>query len=122
MQRIVRVAGLLAALGMSGCLQPWGLKLPAIAFDSQGNPTQVMLPEKEVQKRMGASLSVVADSALTAFQESDRSHFAHREPLLLRTVAVGVGVQAEIGLGPYKIGATPHFRLMFTNSKEPPLP
>lgn len=112
----------LAGLGLMGCNLPWGAKLPAIAFDSNGEPTQVMVPESEVRKRLGASFSTTADSALLALQSSDIGHFSRGQPLVLRTASVGIGILAEVGVGPFKIGATPQFRLMFSNSKEPTIP
>ena len=41
---------------------------------------------------------------------------------MLRTAVIGLGVNTEVGIGPFKVAALPKFRVAFTNSTDPSLP
>jgi len=101
-------------LPIAACLRDG---VPVIGFDEHGNPAQVEISGKEYSKRLSAVISSVPESTLEALGESST-----RSGWMLRTAVVGIGVGAEIGIGPFKIGALPRARLLFSNSTEPAIP
>ena len=91
--------------------------IPVIGLDSRGVAAQVFVPKSEYVKRMMAYTSSVQDSLLPVLNRHDPgSEWA------LRTVIFGAGVNAEVGIGPFRVGAFPRFRMIFSNSKDPSLP
>ena len=106
---------LLCILFLCGCNYFDGI--PMIGIDANGNPAQAFAPESEYSKRLIAVASSVQDSTLPVLNQLE-GHSAW----ILRNISIGIGVNAEIGIGPFKIGAFPRFRMVFTNSSEPSLP
>jgi hypothetical protein len=91
--------------------------VPAIAFDADGNPTQVLVPHKEYSKRLMALTSTVQDTAIPVLtQHEGRARWG------VRTLSFGIGVNAQIGVGPFSVGAYPRVRLIFSNSTDPTMP
>jgi len=109
------IAGLSALLALAGCNQYDGI--PMIGVDSQGNPVQVFVPEKEYSERVVAVASSVNDSALPALNRQKT-----RPGWMVRTLTIGINASAQIGIGPFQIGAVPRFRFIFSNSTDPTLP
>lgn len=111
----VAVFGLTLSL-FSGCLDP--SDFPVIGFDDHGNPTQVMVPEKDYAAHTTATVSAFQDSALPVLEARSAAG-----AWTLRTVALGVGLVTEIGVGPIaRVGAAPKLRLVFSNSADPVVP
>jgi hypothetical protein len=110
---------------LTGCEYYDGI--PIIGFDANHNPVQIFVPAKQYSSRMAALATNIYDSALpvvkqretqsscdpSSCQGTDHSHWS------LRAIAIGVGVQSEIGIGPFRLGAVPKTRLIFTNLKDP---
>ena len=86
-------------------------QVPVIGVDEKGNPTQVFIPKKEYSKRVTLATSSIEESIIPVLMKRDSN-----PPLQLRTISMGVGVNTEIGIGPFRIGALPRFRLIFSNS------
>lgn len=106
--------GLLCALAFGGCRH---VDVPLVGLDEQGNSVSISMPAEKYGKNLSTAIASVHESVIPAL--AGRSE---RGGLALRTVAVGAGVSAEVGIGPLKVGAFPRFRLMFTNSKDPATP
>lgn len=106
---IMIVVGLFS---MSGCNQLEGI--PVIGFDSNNNPAQVWVPEKEYSNRVSSAADSLQESALPVLAKRSAD-----SPWGLRTVVVGLGVNTQIGIGPFQIGALPRFRVVFSNSTDP---
>src|SRR4051812_4624307 len=105
----------LLLLPFSGCnLQD---SIPVIGFNEKGEPAQILILEKEYTKRFTALTQSVQDSAVPVLDKHES-----RSAWMLRTLSFGIGMNAEIGIGPFKVGAFPRMRLIFTNSSEPTLP
>lgn len=105
---------LCCATAFAGCNT---LDIPLIGLDENKNPIEVLVAKPEYAKRVGLALSAAQDSAMPALNR--RVLFGNWG---LRTVVIGLGVSGEIGLGPFKVGAIPRFRVAFTNSTDPSLP
>ena len=106
----------LIAFFMTGC--NYEGQIPVIGVDQNGNPTQVMVSEKDYTDRLTTLISSVQDSALPVLNRRE----VHK-PWMLRTLVFGIGVNAEVGVGPLiKVGAYPRTRLVFSNSTDPTLP
>ncbi|MBI3556952.1 MAG: hypothetical protein HY074_11870 [Deltaproteobacteria bacterium] len=103
-----------AAAPFAGCNSDG---IPLIGLDDDKNPVEVLVSKADYAKRMGTAVTAVQDSALPALNRR-----ALGGDWLLRTLVVGIGVNAEIGIGPYKASALPKFRVVFSNSTDPTLP
>jgi hypothetical protein len=92
--------------------------VPVVGTNPNGQAVVVEVPKQEYSQRLTAATSTVNDSMIDAIDlTSSKSTQWH-----LRTIAVGLGVNMEFGIGIFKIGALPRVRLLFTNSTKPPLP
>ncbi|MBI3543662.1 MAG: hypothetical protein HY075_10360 [Deltaproteobacteria bacterium] len=92
-------------------------EIPLVGLDDNGNPTQVIIGKKDYSKNLGLAVNAVQDSAIPAVSRRSQS-----QPWLLRTIVLGLGVNTEIGIGAYKVGALPKFRVALSNSTDPTLP
>lgn len=89
-----------------------------------GSRTSVIkqLPLEGYQDSLGTALSSVQDSILPALTLSTPATSV-QPSWSMRTVGVGVGLSAQVGLGPiWNMTVTPHVRLIFTNSSNPVYP
>ncbi len=91
--------------------------IPLLGLDDNKNPIEVLVSKPEYSRRIGLALTAAQDSAIPAL---NRRTFGGGWGL--RTLVLGIGVSAEVGLGPFKVGAVPRFRVAFTNSTDPSLP
>jgi hypothetical protein len=123
--QIAWVCALGTIVSFSGCRGGRGVEnaIPVIGVDENGNPTEVMIGEADYSERLEQLMSSYIDSTLPVL---NRSVASPKEPSpsdwMIRTVTLGVGINAEIGVGSAKVGAFPRFRLIFTNSKDPTVP
>lgn len=92
-------------------------EIPILELDENGNPTQKLAPKEEYSRRFEALAKSVHDSALPVLVDHDQNHKAR-----LRTLVIGVGAEADVGIGPFKIGAYPRFRMLFCNSRDITVP
>lgn len=93
-------------------------KVPVIALDGSGKPIVVEVSAKEYSLRYKSTVSTTNDSLMEALDITP----AKNRQWHLRTITVGLGVNMEFGVGPFKVAAVPKSRLFFTNSTNPPLP
>jgi hypothetical protein len=89
-----------------------------IGIDPSGKSTEAIITEDEYSQRLESVMSTYIDSALPVLNRWDASSSGW----MVRTFVIGVGINAEAGVGSVKVGAFPRFRLAFTNSKDPTLP
>lgn len=119
MRRLAVLALSLSLVAASGCMDP--SDFPVIGIDADGNATQVLISENDYSSKLTATVSAYQDSALPVLQKRPVAGAAG--PWMLRTVAVGIGINTEIGVGDLvKIGAAPKLRLVFSNSSDPVVP
>ena len=91
--------------------------IPVIGFDADGNPAQVQVPNKDYVDRLAELTTTVQDSAIPVLSSHEDS-----AGWQVRTLAFGIGVNAQVGIGPFKIGAYPRCRLILSNSTDPTMP
>jgi hypothetical protein len=113
----IPMAGLCLSLMIIGSLAQ-AADIPVIRLDENGNPVQVKMNGKDYSDRLKATLHTMHDSTLPALHNTEAN-----SGWGLRTVLVGVGVNAVWGIGKLvQFGANPRVRLLFTNSTDPQLP
>ncbi len=89
-----------------------------IGLDEKGSPVESIMKKREYTERLAAISTAVNESAVVAMSRQE-----NKASWGLRTLAVGIGVGLEAGLGPIiKVKMTPRFRLIFSNLAEPILP
>lgn len=95
-----------------------------IGLDSQGQSVQLWVSEAEYTEKINRTVTNVQDSITpTLARIESTSTRAQSSPWMLRTLLVGTGVNMEIGVDPIvKVGVFPRFRMVFSNSTEPPMP
>lgn len=91
--------------------------IPVIGLDEDGNPAQIQVPHREYSKRLVAMTQDFQDTTIPILSRRERA-----SGFQIRTIAIGIGANAQIGFGPFKIGAFPHCRLIFSNSSDPSIP
>ena len=94
--------------------------VPVLGIDARGQPAQAVMDEAEYGHRLSAAVTTYRDSAATALQQQQAANPG--AAWNLRSLLIGIGVDAEVGFGPIRIGAVPAMRLLFTNAKEPDIP
>jgi hypothetical protein len=115
MYRKLVISSLCGLFIITGCKYSDGI--PVIGVDSKGNPSQVFVPEKEYSKIVVEVTSTINDSALPALNRQKT-----RPGFMMRTALIGVGASAQVGIGPFQIGAVPRSRFIFSNSTDPVIP
>lgn len=93
--------------------------IPVIGTDAEGKAQVLEVPKSAYVQRLSLSATTMNDSLMDAFNEVNMTSATAWH---LRTVGIGLASTIEIGLGKFKIGATPRVRLLFTNSLTPSLP
>lgn len=102
--------------------------IPLLGVDRDRNSIVKVVPKDGFQQTLYSAISSVHDSILPTLEQSFEggSSMTCSKPSAgwsLRTVGVGVGMSAQIGLGPiWNMTVTPHLRLIFTNTKNPAYP
>lgn len=102
------------SIAVTGCN---GDDIPLVGLDKNSNPVETFLSKPEYTRRLNTAVTAVNRSALPAL-----SHQTQSSGYALRTAVIGMSINAEIGIGPFKIGAVPRFRVAYTNSADPALP
>ncbi len=82
-------------------------------MDGDGNPSQIMVPHSEYKKRLISLATTVKDSVFPILKKHD-----HDASWMLRTVVFGIAINAQLSLGPFKVGAMPEMRFVFSNIKD----
>lgn len=104
----------LASLVASGCNFD---DILLVGLDEKDNPAEAVLSRKDYADKVGKALATVQESSVPVLESRNAS-----SGFMLRTLVIGIGVSAEAGIGPFKVGAVPRFRVAFTNSSDPSLP
>lgn len=107
--------GIFLLLALTGCKVVDGV--PALGFDDKGQAQQVIVPASEYQGRFQALVTHFTDSALPVLEAQEQNN-----QFSVRTFVLGIGVNAEIGVGSLKVGAFPKVRLIYSNSQKPSYP
>lgn len=115
MKRIGTVILFTSAFAVTGCNHKG--EIPVIGLDDQGNPVQVMVPGKTYSKHLLTYASTAQDSVVPALGRNK-----NKSKWMLRTVTVGIRIVTDIGIGPFRVGAVPRARLIFTNHIDPSYP
>lgn len=92
--------------------------VPVITTDKNGKPAVVEVSTKEYSSRYRSTVSTMNDSLMAALDVSANKN----QQWHLRTITVGLGINMEFGMGPFKVAAVPKSRLIFTNSTTPSIP
>ncbi len=121
MKKWVRILGcilfiLCTSLNLTAC-SPTDLILPLIGLAENGSPSQVLVSQKEYIQRLSTTADSVQKSAI---QGLSKSRLTPR--WLLREMVFGIGINAQVGIGPFKIGAYPEIRFVFSNTTDTLVP
>ena len=116
--KILLLVFLALAVTLSACVPqiPSGV-IPVIGTDEYGNPTSVPIDVSEYSDRLSKALIDVQDSVIPVLNKRES-----RSGWMLRTIVFGIGLTTEIGIGPFKVGALPRSRLVFSNNVDPQFP
>ena len=102
---------MLLGLSLTGCRHKD--MIPVIGFDEAGNSQQTFVPHSEYRQRLLVLTSSVQKSTIPVLNK-----MASKNNWNLRMAVFGISVNAEISLGPIRIGAMPGARLIFSNMKD----
>ncbi|MEO5970758.1 MAG: hypothetical protein ABIQ95_12600 [Bdellovibrionia bacterium] len=91
--------------------------IEVIGIDKNGDPTIIHIPQLEYIKRFSRTINAIQKPSLSAL-----SKIHSNSPWQLRAMAFGIGVNAQVGFGPWQIGAYPELRLIFSNSSDSYVP
>jgi hypothetical protein len=106
---------------LAGC----GGRLPMIGYARFGLPTQAFLQERKYVDKLTDALLTMERSVVPSLDESAAATpggAAGEEKWKLRTALLGFGVNAQVGIGPFKWGIKPRLRAAFGNGENPPIP
>lgn len=96
----------------------WGADILMVGVDNSGSPVDVLVPEAQYKANLKKALVAVETSTLPVLQNKSESP----KGWMLRTAVIGIGVNMNIGIGEWKFGVLPRFRVGFTNSNDPSVP
>lgn len=92
--------------------------IPVVSEDGEGKSLAEEISSEEYSDELKAMVSTVNDSMTEALVTQDTI-----ASWKLTTVMVGVGISAEVGIGPIvRVRAVPRFRLAFSKNDDPVLP
>ncbi len=102
-------------LALSGCSRDG---IPLLGLDNSGNFITRFASDRQFHDELSKASSQVNESTSIALRTSPQDQSGK-----LRTVAVGLGFNVTLGLGPaLSIGASPRIRFIFSNSRAPIIP
>lgn len=95
-------------------------QMPIVGLDALRKSAVKTVSLSDYESSIGAAFSSVQDSITPALD----AHSSQRKSAWsVRTIAVGIAVNAQVGIGPiFSVSATPHLRLIYSNSKSPVYP
>ncbi len=99
-------------------LNTYAADILMVGLDKNGAPVDVLVPEAEYRENLRKALTDVQTSTIPVLQNKSETS----KGWLLRTAVVGIGVNMEIGIGEWKFGVLPRFRVGFSNAKDPAMP
>ena len=103
---------LLLLLALTGCKG----RLALLGLSDKDNAVQSLVDEDRYQEKLVRGILHVEDSVLDAAERTA----GHEKKWQLQLIAVGVGLNADVGVGPFRLGVTPGVRAFFTNTPTPP--
>jgi hypothetical protein len=116
--RLYRSTAIAATLVLASIARAAEPEIPVVGMDDAGEVLEATVPVPKYVERLRGAVGSVRESTLPVL-----ARHAGGPGWRLRTMVVGLGVNAEIGIGPIlKVGATPRFRLAFSNSTDPVMP
>jgi len=98
-----------------------------IGLDQEGQAVTKWVPKKIWNDHLLGSLNAVQDSLRPSLLRLDENAYIKNNESFkaweLRTIAIGVGLNAQFGLGPlFSVTLSPKFKLIFSNSRNPVYP
>jgi hypothetical protein len=95
-------------------------QIPIVGLNALHQSAVQTVSISDYQSSIGSAFSAVQDSITPALE----AHASQKKPSWsVRTIAIGIAVSAQIGIGPiFSVSATPHLRLIYSNSKSPVYP
>ena len=90
--------------------------LALLGRNAHGRPIQALINGNQYQSRLVRGLGDIEDSILPTLKENT----PRAKNWEMQLLVVGVGLDAEAGLGPFKVGLQPGIRAFFTNTDTPP--
>ncbi len=98
--------------------------VPVVGLDADMKSVVKTIPLESYQRSLASAFAAVQDSLAVALSEGAQSAGdQERAAWRIQTIAVGVGVSGQMGLGPiWSVTASPRIRLVFTNSPSPIYP
>jgi hypothetical protein len=92
--------------------------IPIIGSDKSGNEIIVHVSRQKYIESMREMLMATQRETVPALD-----HLSSIKQWNLRTLALGIGVEATLGVSPFfQLGIQPRFRALFTNSSKPVIP
>lgn len=104
----------LAALSLTGCLGDFGI----LGLNEKGDPVEAFVSEEAYTQHVKEMLASTTESVAPVLNE--QSTLGNRWSL--RSAVVGFGVKGEAGIGSFRVGLKPRFRVVFGKGDNPPIP
>jgi hypothetical protein len=96
--------------------------VPIVGLDRDHQPRSQAMSDAEFTKLYASLIQGVAPGTLASLEAREKTAAAATY-WLLRDVAVGLGLNFSVGLGPiWSVSAAPRVRLGFSNSTHPKIP
>ena len=97
-------------------------EVPIVGMDKNHQAFVKFIPIKNFKSNIRTIAGSIHDSVLVALKNHN-DEAANSPSWELQTIGVGVGVNAQIGLGPiWSVNITPRLRLIYSNSTNPVYP
>ena len=91
--------------------------VPLLGYNKQGKVIQAFVDKDQYIRRFKNGVVDLNESMAPMLNDKDG---APEKKWQLQLVVVGVGLQASVGFGPFKMGISPGIRAIFTNQTTPP--
>jgi hypothetical protein len=91
--------------------------IPIVTLDSNNQIVETKVTKDIYVAQNFAAASDIHDSILPALDKAEES--GKPSSWNLRAIGVGIGITAEVGVGPVGVGFLPKMRLIFTNHSNP---
>lgn len=95
-----------------GCLQG-DRNLTIIGQDGDGESRTVNIPQSSYEQKLGPVVEQIYSETVSTLDQTSLNNPKWE----IEKLEVGIGVTGVLGIGEWKLGATPGIRLMFRESK-----
>lgn len=89
--------------------------IPVFGINENGDVQEIAVDQEVYAQEVGKVVQGLQQKTLPLLESKTKA--AH-----LTTVAVGVGIVAQAGVGPLKVSAEPRIRFLISNKETPTLP